>query len=70
MSETCRRCRITIDTYECNGCESCVSLMPELFRMSEATGKAETVGDIAPCSTNLDRTAAVCPQSCIAVERL
>jgi len=60
-----RNCRISVDSYTCNGCESCVELLPEFFRICEATGKVETVNDTAPCSENLDRTAATCPLGCI-----
>jgi len=69
MAGTTTICQITVDTYECNGCESCVSLLPELFRMNEASGKAETVRETAPCSAELDRTAATCPVGCIDIEQ-
>ena len=70
MATTPPLCRITVDSYECNSCESCVSLLPELFRMSEASGKAEPTQETAPCSEELDRTAATCPVSCIDIERI
>lgn len=69
MGTTQRNCRINIDSYECNGCESCVSLLPELFRMGEASGKAEALQETAPCSEELDRAAATCPVGCIDIER-
>ncbi|MDH5299312.1 MAG: ferredoxin [Desulfobulbaceae bacterium] len=68
MGERTASCRITVDTYRCNSCESCVVLCPELFRMSEASGKAEAVNDVAPCSEELHRAAAICAEKCIEVE--
>ena len=68
MNET-STCRVSIDTYECNSCESCVSLLPEVFRMSEASGKAEVISETAPCSEELHRAGATCPVGCIDIQR-
>lgn len=60
-------CLINVDSYRCNGCESCVSLCPELFRINDASGKAEAINDSAPCSEQLNRAAATCPVDCIEI---
>ena len=65
MGTTEEICRISVDSYRCNGCETCVALCPELFRISEASGKAEAVNDTAPCSAELERAASSCPVECI-----
>ena len=67
MSTAERTCLINVDSYRCNGCETCVSLCPELFRVNEASGKAEAINDSAPCSEELDRAASSCPVDCIEV---
>jgi len=69
MRRSERLCRVNVDSYRCNGCESCIVLCPGLFRLSEASGKAEAVNDTAPCSEELERAAAVCPEKCIEIER-
>jgi len=68
MEKTDRICRISIDSYACNGCESCVELLPEFFRISDASGKAETVNDTTPCSFALDQAVATCPVGCIDIK--
>lgn len=65
MQTTEEFCRVSVDSYRCNGCESCVALCPELFRISEASGKAEAANDTAPCSTALDQAVSSCPVECI-----
>ncbi|MBV5305196.1 MAG: ferredoxin, partial [Desulfobulbaceae bacterium] len=34
---------ISLDTYECNGCGSCVEICPDIFKMDEAGEKAEVI---------------------------
>ncbi|MFZ5776069.1 MAG: ferredoxin [Thermodesulfobacteriota bacterium] len=63
-------CRITIDTYRCNSCETCVVIAPESFRMNEALDKAEPLADTLPCDENQERAAAMCPEKCIVIETL
>ncbi len=65
MKETEQICQINVDSYSCNGCESCVSLCPELFRINASSGKAEAVNDTAPCTEELHRAVATCPVECI-----
>ena len=60
-------CRINIDTYRCNSCETCVVICPEVFRMNEVSEKAEPISDTVPCSESLDRAAAMCPEKCIEI---
>ncbi|MDH3394303.1 MAG: ferredoxin [Desulfobulbaceae bacterium] len=69
MAKTKQICRINVDSYRCNGCESCVALCPELFRINEASGKAEAINDTAPCSTELEQAASSCPVECIEIEQ-
>ena len=64
------RCRITIDTYRCNSCETCIVICPDSFRMNAMLGKPEPVADTLPCHENQERAAAMCPEKCIAIEPL
>lgn len=61
-------CQVNIDTYRCNSCETCVVICPEVFRMNEASEKAEPIADTVTCSEALDRAAAMCPEKCIEIE--
>lgn len=63
MNETI--CRITIDTYLCNGCGSCAELCPAVFRMDEYSGRAEALAETAPMSDELYQAASFCPCHCI-----
>lgn len=61
-------CQVTIDTYRCNACETCVVICPEVFRMNPATEKAEATSDTVQCSESLERAVAMCPEKCIEME--
>ena len=63
-------CRVNIDTYHCNSCETCVVICPEVFQMNPALEKAESISDTVACSESLDRAAAMCPEKCIEIERV
>lgn len=63
-------CRINIDTYRCNSCETCVVIRPDVFRINPASEKAEPIADTVPCSESLERAAAMCPEKCIEFEHL
>ena len=58
---------IVIDENECLGCESCVSVCPEVFEMNDAGDKAIVINDEStdPC---VDEAIDICPVSCIAHE--
>ena len=62
-------CRVNIDTYRCNSCETCVVVCPEVFQMNPVLEKAESIADTVACSESLDRAAAMCPEKCIEIER-
>ena len=61
-------CRVNIDTYRCNSCETCVVVCPEVFRINPALEKAESISDTVACSESLKRAAAMCPEKCIAID--
>lgn len=58
---------ISIDTYECNGCGSCVEICPEVFQMDENGEKAVVVtkNSAAEITTRVEEAAAYCPAKCI-----
>jgi ferredoxin len=60
--------KVTIDTDECIGCETCVELCPDIFTFDEDEMKAYVIesydGDLA-CA---EEAAASCPTECITVE--
>jgi len=63
-------CRVNIDTYRCNSCETCVAICPEVFRMNPALGKAEAISDTVTCSEALEQAVAMCPEKCIELEQV
>jgi len=44
-----------------------VVICPEVFHINPASEKAETLSDVAPCTEDLERAAAMCPEKCIEV---
>lgn len=56
---------IIIDSYECNGCGSCVEICPEVFVMDEDGEKAILVDSEAEVTEKVEEAAAYCPQKCI-----
>ncbi len=58
-------CRVNIDTYHCNGCETCVVICPEVFQMNPALEKAESISDTVTRNESLERAVAMCPEKCI-----
>lgn len=56
---------ISIDTYECNGCGSCVALCPDVFQMDAAGEKAEVIAPDTPITAAIEEAAAYCPAGCI-----
>ena len=61
-------CNPVIDSYECNGCEACVELCPDVFRINEVTDKAETIHVQVEKSDALLEAVAYCPEKCIVLE--
>lgn len=53
---------ITIDQSECLGCEACVGLCPEVFRMAGDTAEVIAPAATLPC---VDEAIDVCPVDCI-----
>ncbi|MCI5124216.1 MAG: ferredoxin [Candidatus Electrothrix sp. AR5] len=58
---------ISIDTYQCSGCETCVEMCPDVFRMDEATEKAALVDTSPPITDAVRQAAAFCPEKCIEI---
>jgi ferredoxin len=58
---------ISIDTYECNGCGSCVEICPDIFRMNEAGEKAEVIAPHNEITSLIEEAAAYCPAKCISL---
>ncbi len=56
---------ISIDTYECNGCGSCVEICPEVFQMDENGEKAVVVNPSPNITAQVEEAAAYCPSKCI-----
>ncbi len=56
---------ITIDTYRCSGCGTCVEIAPEAFALDEYTGKAKVIDFDGPITDNIHQAASYCPEKCI-----
>lgn len=56
---------ISIDTYECNGCGSCVEICPDIFVMDETGEKAAVINPNAEITPRIEEAAAYCPAKCI-----
>ena len=60
--------RITIDTYLCNGCGTCIEMCPQVFHLDEITGKAGLVTPDPEITGDVNQAAAFCPEKCIIIE--
>lgn len=60
---------ISLDTYECNGCGSCVEICPDIFKMDEAGEKAEVIRPDAAITARIEEAAAYCAAKCISLNR-
>lgn len=58
---------IIIDTYECNGCGSCVEICPDVFAMDDGE-KAVLIDYDAEITDKVEEAAAYCAQKCIYFE--
>ncbi|WP_028581023.1 ferredoxin [Desulfogranum japonicum] len=59
---------ITIDTYRCSACMTCIEMYPHLFRLNELTEKAELINPAQPVTEEVLKAAAFCPEKCIEIE--
>jgi ferredoxin len=54
-----------IDRWECTDCESCVNLLPDIFKRNEETGCIE-VAEVADYpEEEIQRVMSMCPGHCI-----
>jgi ferredoxin len=60
---------IFLDTYECNGCGSCVEICPDIFRMDGTGEKAEVIRPDAEITARIEEAAAYCAAKCISLTR-
>ncbi len=60
---------ISLDTYECNGCGSCVEICPDIFRMDATGEKAEVIHPDATITGRIEEAAAYCAAKCISLTR-
>jgi ferredoxin len=61
---TLSRC-VSIDLGDCTGCEGCIEICPEAFRLNEITGKVE-VSQSESCPEDLiEQVMSLCPGQCI-----
>lgn len=58
---------IVIDESECVGCESCVSVCPEVFEMNDDGDKAQVI-NAESTEACVEEAINVCPVSCISQE--
>ena len=58
---------IIIDTYQCSGCETCVEMCPDVFRIDESTEKAILVNTSPEITDAVRQAAAFCPEKCIEI---
>jgi len=58
---------ITIDTYLCSGCATCVEICPDCFRMDAGGEKAEVKDPHCPLADEIYQAASYCPEKCIEI---
>ena len=56
---------VYIDTPECVGCETCVELCPEVFRMDADTEKSEVILPTGGPEDCIQEAMDACPVTCI-----
>ena len=61
--------KVTIDTDECIGCQTCVELCPDVFSFDTETEKAEVRSEATGNEECIEDAADACPASCIIVEK-
>ncbi|WP_028585913.1 ferredoxin [Desulfogranum mediterraneum] len=58
---------IIIDSYLCNACQTCIEMCPDVFELSELTGKAELIDPDQEVTAAIRQAAAFCPEKCIEI---
>jgi len=58
---------VTIDTYLCSGCATCVEICPEYFRLDSLGEKAELRDPHPHPNDELYQAASYCPEKCIEI---
>ncbi|MBI4763364.1 MAG: ferredoxin [Deltaproteobacteria bacterium] len=61
--------KVIIDEEECLGCETCVELCPEVFKMNEDKGKAEVILPEGGPKECIEEAIDSCAVSCIHWEK-
>jgi len=56
---------VRIDADECNGCESCVYVCPDIFRFNNTTELAEVIDPDSTDQECIAEAMDVCPVDCI-----
>jgi ferredoxin len=55
-----------IDRWECTDCESCINLLPDIFKRNEETGCIEVAEVTDYPEEEIQRVMSMCPGHCIA----
>lgn len=58
---------ISIDTYLCSGCATCVEICPECFCLDSLGEKAEVKDPHPELTDELYQAASYCPEKCIEI---
>ncbi|GAB6057961.1 ferredoxin [Desulfonatronum parangueonense] len=57
--------QVYVDWDECIGCESCVEICPEVFKMTEDGSKAEVILPEGGPEDQIEEAMDTCPVQCI-----
>ena len=57
--------RVYIEFIECVGCEACVELCPDVFRMNEDGDRAEVIMPEGGPEECIEKAINICPADCI-----
>jgi ferredoxin len=60
--------KVVIEVEECDGCEACVELCPEVFSFNDETEKAEVILDQGGDEDCIEEAIDSCPSECISWE--
>lgn len=56
---------VVLDSDECQECGTCEALCPGVFKMNEATGKAEVIDPAGASEDEIQEAVDSCPAQCI-----